>query len=562
MLNNCKETEDSRYYSLLWPREADWAYWNSKCAASGSYIKDLCIGKILDSLAFKEEDRKKAEELFEKLCTDRSVLQYRLDIMEDFIENRELSEAFNEFVKIIALIERSSKEKYPNQKEIHVYTCLFEKAAAYVSLIAGMKECLESREGELKSSGLRALLDFVRHIAKKSIFIDMQKAVRRISEEYETVSKLSIEFGYYEGLKDIVINTDSIEGCISHAKPFISSILDNGAVFLDGRDRSYCKIYYDVRFSRLEELILERLMAVNPLVFNSIQEFYGNYSGYSFDEICELKFELEFYLRFSELVWSMENRGLKLCKPRIHMSQSGNASVLELYDLSLALQMKDSGRMNLSEAIVANDLSFDENGRIFVVTGPNKGGKTTYIRSVGIAQALFQAGCYVPAHNAEMNVVDAIHTHFPQEEVLGLQKGRLGEEIQRISQILDNSTHQSLILLNETFSSTRRVDGYYLGRDVLKLLMKKGCLGIYVTHFTELAFDVDDLNGEVPEGSKLASLAAGIDDFDGKGLIGNRTYRIHRLKPTGFGYSRDITLKHGLSSKQLDELLKRRGYLV
>ncbi|OPZ84737.1 MAG: DNA mismatch repair protein MutS [Firmicutes bacterium ADurb.Bin419] len=143
---------------------------------------------------------------------------------------------------------------------------------------------------------------------------------------------------------------------------------------------------------------------------------------------------------------------------------------------------------------------------------------------------------------------------------MGIDKGRLGEEAERISVIIKNSTSKSLILLNETFSSTRSVDGYFLGRDVIKILMKLKCNGIYVTHFGELADDIDALNQEVQEGSRLTCLTAGIEDTDGMGVTGNRTFRINRMKAIGHGYSKDIVLKHGLSSEQIIELLKKRGY--
>lgn len=225
------------------------------------------------------------------------------------------------------------------------------------------------------------------------------------------------------------------------------------------------------------------------------------------------------------------------------------------------MQRVEDGKYLLSQEVVLNDLSFDEDGEFFILTGPNKGGKTTYIRSIGIAQVLFQAGCFVPALRAEMSIADAVYTHFPEEETLGIDKGRLGKEAERMSVIINNSTSESLVLLNETFSSTRRIDGYYLGRDVLKILMKIKCKGIYVTHFGELADDIEALNEEVHEGSKLACLVAGIVDSDNMGLTGNRTFKIQRMKSVGLGYSMDIVFKHGLLPEQITALLKKRGYI-
>jgi len=183
----------------------------------------------------------------------------------------------------------------------------------------------------------------------------------------------------------------------------------------------------------------------------------------------------------------------------------------QVYDLSLAVRMVNDNRG--AAHLVTNDHYSDHTARIFILTGPNQGGKTTFLRSVGIAQVLFQAGCFVPAKSAALSPVDYIFTHFQEKEVLGVKKGRLGEEAARIARIFNHVTEYSLILLNETFSSARRVDGYHLGRDVLKAMMRLRCQGIFVTHVTELAQDAELLNEEIPDGSRLVNLMAGVIDW-------------------------------------------------
>jgi len=509
---------------------------------------------------FKENDRGIISQLFKSPCTSREVLEYRLDTMQDFVENQWLVDNFKELVKMMVFIQNCSKKEFSNLNGIHVQTCFFEQASKYVNLILGIKECLDSGKESIRSTGLKRLLRHAEMIVHQHDFKAMMEDIKRIEEEYKNISELYLEFGYYEGLKDIVINMDNAKKNTAVKEPLISKLLKYGSSFLEDWDENYCSIYYDARFSRLEEIIFEKLQVKEPAIFESLHAFYTKYSDNSIEDICELKVEAEFYIKFSELVCRMERLGLKFCKPKIADSQRENTKIECLYDLSLALQMLEDGKSELSTNIVCNDLCFDEHGEIFIVTGPNKGGKTTYIRSVGIAQVLFQAGCFVPALRAKMGIVDVVHTHFPEEETLGIDKGRLGEEAERISVIIKNSTSKSLVLLNETFSSTRSIDGYFLGRDVLKILMKLKCKGIYVTHFGELADDIDALNQEVQEGSQLACLTAGIEDTDGKGVTRNRTFRIKRMKAVGLGYSKDIVLKHGLSSEQIIELLKKRGY--
>lgn len=547
--------------SLLWPNDASYNFWMLDVVYTRNFIKDLNIDKLLDETRFERVDREKLKLLFANPCTSEEVLQYRLDLMQDFVENDWLLDNFKEYVKAMVFIESCSKERFANIKGIHVQTYFFEKASAFASLIIGIKDCLEERNESIRSEGLKQLLIYVNKISEEQEFRSMIEDIKRINEEYEKVSDIYIELGYSEGLKDIAISVEKSKNNTAFKEPLISQILSNGAAFLDDSDKSYFNVYYDERFSRLEEIIFERLQMKKPDVFNSLQAFFKRYSEKDFEEVCSIRIEAEFYIKFSELVRRLERLGLKFCKPLIVEATKNTTRIEGLYDLSLAMQRIKDGKYELSKEVVCNDLSFDQEGEFYVLTGPNKGGKTTYIRSIGIAQVLFEAGCFVPAARAEMSIADAIHTHFPEEESIGIDKGRLGEEAERISVIINNSTSKSLVLLNETFSSTRRIDGYYLGRDVLKILMSLKCKGIYVTHFGELADDIDSLNEEVSEGSKLAGLVAGIEDTDNTGLTGNRTYRIRKMRSDGFGYSRDIVLKHGLSSEQITALLKRRGYI-
>lgn len=547
--------------SLLWPNDYSFKFWESTLVLNRSFIKDLSIDKILEEARFERADREKIGLLFANPCTNEEVLQYRLDIMRDFVENEWLVDNFKEYVKTMVFIQNCSKERFENIKGVHVRTHFFEKASAYASLIKGISDSLKEKSESIRSEGLSKLLDYINRIIEENEFKLMIEDIKKITEEYERISDLYLELGYNECLKDIAINLEKTEKSTTLEEPLISQILSNGAAFIDDMDKKYFNIYYDARFSRLEELIFERLQLKNPAVFESLLTFYNRYSEKDFDDICMLKVELEFYIKISELVRRLERLRLNFCKPVIGKDKRDKTKIEGLYDLSLAFQRIKDGKYELSKEVVCNDLSFDEDGEIFVLTGPNKGGKTTFIRSIGIAQILFQAGCFVPALQAEMSVVDIIHTHFPEEETLGIDRGRLGEEAKRISVIINKSTSKSLVLLNETFSSTRRIDGYYLGRDVLKILMKLKCKGIYVTHFGELADDIEALNKEVPDGSVLAGLVAGIEDTDNKGLTGNRTFKIQRIKSVGLGYSKDIVLKHGLSSEQITDLLKRRGYI-
>jgi len=146
-------------------------------------------------------------------------------------------------------------------------------------------------------------------------------------------------------------------------------------------------------------------------------------------------------------------------------------------EASLALRME--GRP------VGNSL--DSGGRpIILVSGPNKGGKTVFLRSIGQAQLMMMAGMFVAAEHFESSVSSGIFTHFKTEEKANLSRGRLEEEVARMSEIAEHIKRGSLLLMNESFSSTNEREGSGIAREVIVALAERGVRVIFVTHFYEI----------------------------------------------------------------------------
>jgi DNA mismatch repair protein MutS len=206
--------------------------------------------------------------------------------------------------------------------------------------------------------------------------------------------------------------------------------------------------------------------------------------------------------------------------------------------------------------VIANDARFDDQGRIFVLTGPNRGGKTTYTRAVGQALVLAQAGLPVPATTARLSPVDAIYTLFPAAEQAQIGMGRLDEEAAELAAIFRKATAQSLVLLNEPLGSTSPREALLIARDVLGGLRILGTRALLVTHLHELAHDAAALNDAVAGDSRIACLVAGAVESDGEA---ERTYRITPGTPDGRSYAVDIALAHGLELRQIARTLAERG---
>jgi hypothetical protein len=260
--------------------------------------------------------------------------------------------------------------------------------------------------------------------------------------------------------------------------------------------------------------------------------------------------ELAFLLQAATLVARLRAAGLPVCRPTWAPMEDHYVALQDSYNLALALRMLDA-RAPVARDLVMNAVTFDAtHARIWILTGPNRGGKTVYARGVGLAQVLFQAGLYVPARTARLSPVDAIHTHFPVPERGQPGLGRLDEEAARLAAIFRAASPYSLILLNEALAGTGAREGLVLALDVVRGLRLLGARAIYVTHLHTLAEQVEAINTGTAGNALVGSLVAEIapDGADGRE---RRTYRIRPGAP-----------QHGISFPQLVALFRQRGILA
>lgn len=142
--------------------------------------------------------------------------------------------------------------------------------------------------------------------------------------------------------------------------------------------------------------------------------------------------------------------------PGICASEERKCTAKGIYDIDLAFKLGNKYQGNISRLIVKNDVSFDD-GRIFILTGPNSGGKTTYLKAVGQMQLLFQLGMYVPAEEAYISPVDSIFTHFATPQAYFNKMGEFEEECSKIKMIFDSLTKNSMVLMNEPLITTTTI---------------------------------------------------------------------------------------------------------
>ncbi len=220
---------------------------------------------------------------------------------------------------------------------------------------------------------------------------------------------------------------------------------------------------------------------------NSAANAVARSSDHVLSFFSALRFELAFYIGCLNLHEALRGKGEPVCFPEPLRLGDVGMEAEGLYDASLSLRL--NGRC------VGN--SFNADGKVLiVVTGVNRGGKSTFVRSVGQAQLMMQAGMYVAANKFNTDVRNGVFTHFKREEDKDMAGGKLEEELSRMSGIVEQISVGDLLILNESFASTNEREGSQIGRGFVTAMLDSGVKVFLVTHFYELASSFARADGE------------------------------------------------------------------
>jgi len=232
-----------------------------------------------------------------------------------------------------------------------------------------------------------------------------------------------------------------------------------------------------------------------------------------------LRTELGFYIGCLNLRDLLIRKGEPICFPEPLPADSPMLSSRALYDVCLSLKM--------DSRVVGNEVAGD--GKLLVmITGANRGGKSTFLRSLGLAQLMMQCGMFVPAQHFRANVCRRLFTHFKREEDATMKSGKLDEELRRMSAIVDRLGTNGIVLFNESFGSTNEREGSEIARQIVRGLLEAGTKVYYVTHMFTLAhgFYRERMGAHFLRAERLPD--------------GRRTFRLVEGEPQPTSYGRDL----------------------
>jgi DNA mismatch repair protein MutS len=483
-----------------------------------SFASDLNVDQIIRSVAGDREEHDLVTTVLYRQLHDTDTVDYRHDVFRDF-EDPSLHEQIHHFADLMrqvrAHLVQVQKVQYQRQGE----GWFLDAAAIYCDAVRSLVEDLSS--AELNSRALLAFRDFLTAYVASASFISLSADTRELKDGLAQVR-------YCTRIRGGKVDVTRYEGEADYS----AEVLTTFDRFKQGAVKDY-RVKYRTwpGMNHVGAQIIQLVARLLPEEFAALTEFCRQHSAFVDDTIRRFERELQFYLSYLDYIQPLRSAGLTFCYPEVS-SISKDISATDTFDLALANKLIASGK-----TVVCNEFHLEGPERIIVVSGPNQGGKTTFARMFGQLHHLASVGCPVPGSSARLFLFDRLFTHFERDEDLTKMSGKLEDDLVRIKQVLQAATTSSIVIMNETFTSTTLNDARFLGGKVMEKIIRLGLLSVYVTFIDELALF----------GGSVVSMVSTIVPEN----PAERTYRVVRAPADGLAYALAIAEKYNLTYDRL-----------
>ena len=482
-------------------------------------LGDLNLDQIIDGITAGKEEYDLKPFFYAPLGEPDAVL-YRQEVMRD-LEDERLFAAVEEFAggirRMREELERVKKLYYEYQK----HWWFVDAVEAYCAAVRGLGATLE--RAEPASRGFRGLKEYVAEYMASAAFTTLGEEARRVKEQLAAIQYSLI-------IKDDALTVQGYEGEADYSIAVEATFRK----FAQGEGKDYrVKFPERVEMNHVEAAALDFVAKLNGKAFATLERFCAAHAGYLDATIGRFDREVQFYLSYLRYIRELEEAGLLFTLPALSTVEK-DIAVEEGFDLALAKKLAAEKRR-----VVTNDFRLGGPERIIIVSGPNNGGKTTFARMFGQLHYLAGVGCKVPGRAARLYLADRIFTHFEREEKVADLRSKFEEDLIRVHEFLKLSTSRSIVVMNESFSSTSLKDAVFIGQKVMRRIIGKDLICLFVTFIDELAALSDT------SVSMVSTIVPG-DPV-------SRTYKIVRRAADGRAYAMAVAEKHRLTYEQLRE---------
>ncbi|GAB3033859.1 DNA mismatch repair protein MutS [Parafrigoribacterium mesophilum] len=488
-------------------------------ATQPDFFTDLNLDQIVASIVVGRDEYDLAP-FFSVPMKNVEAVDYRHEVLDDLQTGALFAavESFADQMRAVRLnLSLSEKVYYPHEKE----RWFLDAARLYCGAVRTLAGQLAS--AQLTSHGFLSFRDYLAaHIAADT-FTNLAADTERLAADLSDVK-------YSMDIKGDRITVTDYYG----ESDYSAEVAATFQRFEQGAVKDYLIAFAEPPgMNHVEAAVLQMVAKLNPAVFQALDRFRSEHDGFLDDTLTRFDREVQFYLAYLAHVHRIESAGVQFCCPSVS-DRSKEINATATFDLALADKLRDE-----NTPVVCNDFFLNDPERIFVVTGPNNGGKTTFARTFGQLHYLASLGLPVPGSKAQLFLFDRLFTHFEKQEDPTNLHGKLEDDLLRIHGILEQASSNSILVLNEIFTSTTLADAIFLGTKVIEQIMELDSLCVCVTFVDELA----------SLGASTVSTVSTVDAAD----PAVRTFKIVRKPADGLAYAAAIAEKYGLSYHRLKE---------
>jgi DNA mismatch repair ATPase MutS len=482
------------------------------------YLADLNLDQVLESMTAGRE-RYELKPLFCAPLHEVNAVRYRHEILRD-LEKREVLDSVNRFAETMRQmrqhLEQTQKLHYLLQKQAWFLDAVEIYCAAVRSLTA------ELAARDVTSRGFRQFRSYLAEYAGSERFASLAAETQALKDAFARIR-------YAVRIHGPRVTVSRYEG----EPDYGAEVEETFAKFRQGSVKNYLvKLSEYAEMDHVEAQIADVVARLYPDEFGALAGYCTRHRDYLDQTIGRFDREVQFYLAYLELADRCRAAGLPFCYPHVS-ARSKEIAVEGAFDIALANKLVPGG------TVVTNDFYLKGPERIFVVSGPNNGGKTTFARAFGQLHHLASLGLPVPGRSARLFLPDRIYTHFEEEEDIETLRSKFEDELVRVHEILEQATRDSVIVMNESFNSTTLDDALFVGTEVMHQVLGLGCLGVYVTFVDEIA--------------SLSEATVSMVSQIVPGNPAERTFKVVRRQADGLAYAWAIAEKYGLTYERLLE---------
>ena len=483
------------------------------------FFADLNLDQVLESMTAGREQYE-LKPLFYVPLHEADAVGYRHEVLRD-LDKREVLEPVTRFAETMRQMRQHLEQVRKLHYQLQKQAWFLDAAEIYCTAVRALAEELAARD--VTSRGLRRFRGYLAGYAGSERFTSLAAETQALKDALARIR-------YAVRIHGPRVTVSRYEG----EPDYGAEVEETFAKFKQGAVKSYLvRLPEHAEMDHVEAQIASLVAKLHPDVFGTLDGYCTRHRDYLDPTIGRFDREVQLYLAYLELISRYKAAGLPFCYPRVS-ARSKEIAAEDTFDIALANKLVPDGG-----TVITNDFHLEGPERMFVVSGPNNGGKTTFARTFGQLHYLASLGLPVPGRSARLFLPDRIYTHFEKEEDIETLRGKFEDELVRVHEILEHATGDSIIVMNESFNSTTLNDALFVGTEVMRRILDLGCLGIYVTFVDEIA--------SLSEAT--VSMVSQIAD----GNPAERTFKVLRRPAGGLAYAWAIAEKYGLTYERLLE---------